>query len=69
VTDLTEAQLEQIEERKDPAIIPTLVATIRDQQRTIDSMRASLEVLRRDRDDLRGALQGMRHRYPRPPEE
>ena len=69
MSELTEAQLEEIEARKDPAVIPSLVATIRDQQRTVDSMRASLDVLRRDRDDLRGTLQRMRHRYERPPEE
>jgi hypothetical protein len=52
----TESELEQIERRADPAVIPELVRTIRSQQRDLDNLRLSLDVARRDREELRAAL-------------
>lgn len=53
---LEEAALERIEAERDPASIPELVRTVRDQQRSLDSLRMSLDVARRDREELRAAL-------------
>jgi hypothetical protein len=52
----TEEALARLERRKDPETIPHLVATIRQQQHDLDSLRLSLEVARRDREELRIAL-------------
>ena len=51
-----EGVLERIEAARDPASVPELVRTIRDQQRSLDSLRMSVEVARRDREELRAAL-------------
>ncbi|HET8653932.1 MAG TPA: hypothetical protein VFL93_00265 [Longimicrobiaceae bacterium] len=53
---LQESQLTAIEERRDPASIPELVRTIRAQQHDLDQLRLSLDVARRDREELRLAL-------------
>lgn len=53
---LSEAQLEAIERAADPASIPELVRTIRAQQHELDRLRLSLDVARRDREELRLAL-------------
>lgn len=53
---LSEAALEGIEAARDPASVPELVRTIRDQQRALDSLRMSMDVARRDREELRLAL-------------
>jgi hypothetical protein len=60
---LGEAELERIERSADPAIIPELVRTIRAQQRELDNLRLSLDVARRDREELRAALVALK----RPP--
>jgi hypothetical protein len=52
----TEEVLERLERRKDPETIPHLVATIRQQQHDLDSLRLGLDVARRDREELRIAL-------------
>lgn len=52
----TEQQLAQIERERDPEVIPSLVAAIREQQHDLDSLRLSTEVARRDREELRAAL-------------
>jgi hypothetical protein len=53
---LSEDELERIERSADPAIIPELVRTIRSQQHDLDNLRLSLDVARRDREELRIAL-------------
>ena len=53
---LSEAALERIETSRDPASVPELVRTIREQQRALDSLRMSSDVARRDREELRLAL-------------
>jgi hypothetical protein len=52
----TEEQLAALERSVDPAVIPELVRTIRAQQHELDRLRLSLEVARRDREELRMAL-------------
>jgi hypothetical protein len=52
----SEAELERIERSADPAVIPELVRTIRSQQHDLDNLRLSLDVARRDREELRIAL-------------
>jgi hypothetical protein len=59
---LGEAELERIEKSADPAIIPELVRTIRAQQRELDNLRMSLDVSRRDREELRIALLSARQK-------
>lgn len=53
---LSEEVLARLERRKDPETIPHLVSTIRQQQHDVDSLRLSLEVALRDREELRTAL-------------
>lgn len=53
---LSEQQLEQLERRRDPEMVPHLVAAVRQQQHDLDALRLSTDVLRRDRDELRVAL-------------
>ena len=53
---LDEAQLARIERDRDPDLIPELVRIIREQQHDLDSLRLSLDVSRRDREELRAAL-------------
>jgi hypothetical protein len=53
---LSEAQLEALERRKDPESVSYLISTIRQQQHELDSLRLSLDVARRDREELRAAL-------------
>lgn len=53
---LSEQALDRIEAARDPASVPELVRTIRDQQRSLDSLRMSMDVARRDREELRAAL-------------
>lgn len=53
---LSEAALERIERTRDPASVPELVRTIREQQRALDGLRMSSDVARRDREELRLAL-------------
>lgn len=52
----TAEQLERIERDRDPAVIPELVRTLREQQHDLERLRLSLEVARRDREELRAAL-------------
>jgi hypothetical protein len=54
--ELSETDLERIERSADPAVIPELVRTIRAQQHDLDNLRLSLDVVRRDREELRSAL-------------
>ena len=53
---LSERELERIERSADPSIIPELVRTIRAQQHDLDALRLSLDVARKDREELRNAL-------------
>jgi hypothetical protein len=53
---LSERELEAIEREKDPEIVPHLVSTIRQQQHELEALRLSMEVARRDREELRVAL-------------
>jgi len=53
---LSEQELERIERRRDPETIQHLVSTIRQQQHDLDGLRLSLDVARRDREELRAAL-------------
>lgn len=53
---LSEAELEAIERRAEPETVAQLVSTIRQQQHDLDSLQLSLEVARRDREELRAAL-------------
>jgi hypothetical protein len=55
-SDLDEAHLDRIERDRDPAAIPELVRTIRQLQHDLDALRLSLEVVRRDREELRAEL-------------
>jgi hypothetical protein len=52
----TEAELERMERSGDATLIPELVRAIRTQQRELDNLRLSLDVARRDREELRAAL-------------
>lgn len=53
---LSEEALRRIEASPDPAAVPELVRTVRAQQRALDSLRMSMDVARRDREELRSAL-------------
>lgn len=55
-SDLSEEALGRIEASRDPAAVPELVRTVRTLQRALDSLRMSLDVARRDREELRSAL-------------
>jgi hypothetical protein len=55
-SELSEETLRRIEAARDPAAVPELVRTLREQQRALDSMRMSMDVARRDREELRSAL-------------
>ena len=63
--NLTESELEQIAGTADPAVVPELVRMIRSQQHELDRLRLSLDVTRREREDLRMELVRMR-RAPGP---
>ena len=52
----SEEVLARIESARDPGTIPELVRTIRQQQRELDNLRLSMDVARRDREELRAAL-------------
>jgi hypothetical protein len=52
----SEEELARIEAARDPEVIPQLVRTIQQQQRELDNLRLSLDVVRRDREELRAAL-------------
>lgn len=52
----SEEVLARIESARDPGAIPELVRTIRQQQRELDNLRLSMDVARRDREELRSAL-------------
>jgi hypothetical protein len=58
----SESELERIERSADPAVIPELVRTIRAQQHDLDNLRLSLDVARRDREELRIALMQAREK-------
>lgn len=53
---LSEEVLDRIEAARDPGAIPELIRTIRQQQRELDNLRLSMDVARRDREELRAAL-------------
>jgi hypothetical protein len=55
-TFLSENELEAIERQRDPSVIPLLVSTVREQQHELDGLRLSMDVARRDREELRAAL-------------
>ncbi len=55
---LSEQYLETVERKRDPEAIPQLIATVRQQQHSIDGLRLSLDVAQRDRHELRAALLG-----------
>ncbi len=55
-THLTEAQLEAIEARASAEDVPHLVSTIRGLQHELERLGSAVEVLRRDREELRAAL-------------
>ncbi|HEV2131805.1 MAG TPA: hypothetical protein VGR27_11910 [Longimicrobiaceae bacterium] len=54
--ELSEPYLDGIERKRDPESIPQLVAMVRQQQRSLDGLRLSLDVAQRDRQELRSAL-------------
>ena len=58
----SEEILDRIESARDPGAIPELVRTIRQQQRELDNLRLSMDVARRDREELRAALLECRER-------
>jgi hypothetical protein len=53
---LSEQELDAIERRRDPEMIASLIATIRQQQHELERLRLSADVARRDREELRTAL-------------
>jgi hypothetical protein len=53
---LSEQELDTIERGRSPDSVPSLVATIRQQQHELESLRLSADVARRDREELRTAL-------------
>ena len=53
---LSEEQLAAIERGRDPEAVPGLVGAVRQLQHELDRLRLSLEVARRDREELRAAL-------------
>jgi|GEM_PF-2147465 len=53
---LSEVDLERIERVGDAEAIPHLVSAIRQNQHDLDGLRLSLDVARRDREELRSAL-------------
>lgn len=53
---LSEQELAALERSRDPEMIPRLVSIIREQQHDLDNLRLSVEVARRDREELRAAL-------------
>jgi hypothetical protein len=53
---LSEAWLEALERNSDPTANPQLVEIVREQQRQIDTLRLKLDVVQRDREELRAAL-------------
>jgi hypothetical protein len=55
-SQLSEEALQRMESAGDASVIPELVRTVRDQQRALDSLRMSMDVARRDREELRAAL-------------
>lgn len=55
-SSFSETDLARMERVADPSVIPSLVRTIRSQQHDLDSLRLSLDVARRDREELRIAL-------------
>jgi hypothetical protein len=52
----SEEELARIAAGDDPEALPELIRTIRRQQRDLDSLRMSMDVARRDREELRAAL-------------
>ena len=52
----SEEDLARIAAEGNPEALPELVRTIRRQQRDLDSLRLSMDVARRDREELRAAL-------------
>lgn len=52
----SEQYLEAVERKRDPDSIPQLVAMVREHQRSLEGLRLSLDVARRDREELRSAL-------------
>ena len=54
--DYGEAELKAIARAADANTVPALVETIRQQQRELDNLRLSLDVARKDREELRVAL-------------
>jgi hypothetical protein len=53
---LSEEELARIERAADPSVVPRLVEIVRQQQHDLDQLRLSLDVARRDREELRSAL-------------
>jgi hypothetical protein len=53
---LGEAELTALETSRDPAVIPRLVEIIRRQHHDLEQLRLAVDVARRDREELRGAL-------------
>lgn len=65
---LSEEELAAVERSRDGEAIPRLVAIIRQQQHDLDNLRLSLDVARRDREELRAALiQAREEARRRPP--
>jgi hypothetical protein len=52
----SEEELERIERSADATAIPALVQAVRSHQRDLDNLRLSMDVARRDREELRLAL-------------
>lgn len=52
----SEEELSRLEAEGTAASVPDLVRAIRDYQRSIESLRLSMDVALRDRDELRAAL-------------
>jgi hypothetical protein len=53
---LSEEELARIERAADASMVPRLVEIVRQQQHDLDQLRLSLDVARRDREELRSAL-------------
>jgi hypothetical protein len=52
----SEEELASIERAADPRSVTELVRNLREHQRQLDSLRMSMDVARRDREELRSAL-------------
>ncbi|HEX6924962.1 MAG TPA: hypothetical protein VF167_06010 [Longimicrobiaceae bacterium] len=61
----TEEQLDRMERDPEHAPVAELIVAVREQQRTLDRLRMSLDVALRDRDELRSELLACREEVRR----